>query len=152
MENLNKVVNELKRIQFVISHEFYIPTTEIEFPHRESDRNKAIKLLSKICQNLINNPTQTQKYGHLNFDKINKKLSKCKPAMDLLYLSGFIKSNNNRRFIWQNTQNNMTMLKHIQNALKSINTNNNNNDIAFPSQQTQSIQVEKTQQVLFVLH
>ena len=93
--------------------------------YRESDRNKGIQLLLKICNNIANNPTQIGKYGDLHFEKINKKLSKCKPAMDLLFLSGFTKSNNSKRLVWTNTQNNIMILEHIQNALKSINDNNN---------------------------
>ena len=86
--------------------------------------------MSKIYQNISNNPSQTQKYGDLHYEKINKKLSKCKPAMELLFLSGFEKSNNNKRLIWRNTQNNMTILKHIHNKLISISDNGNTSVIA----------------------
>ena len=96
--------------------------------HRESERNKAIKLLLKIYKNLSNNPNEIEKYGDLNFYKIDQKLSSCKPAMDLLFLSGFTKSQNNNRLIWTNTNNNIMMVNHIQNALQSSSSNYNNNN------------------------
>ena len=71
----------------------------------------------KILGNIINNPTQTQSYGDLNFKKLNVKLSKCKPALGLLVLCGFSKSQNNRRLIWRNTKNNIKILKHIHDTL-----------------------------------
>ena len=80
---------------------------------RESERNKALKLLSKIYGNIINNPTQTSKYGNLNLAKINEKLSTCKPALKLLYLSGFEKSKDNTRLIWKNANDNMNILHFI---------------------------------------
>ena len=116
------------------------------FNDSESDRNEGIKLLLKIYQNIINNPSETEKYGDLNFKKISKRLSKCKPALDLLLLSGFEKSSNNRRLIWKNTQNNILILKHMNNSLKSINNSKMSNTEIHTresSQQPQTIQTTK---------
>ena len=89
--------------------------------HRPIDRSKAIKLLLKIYKNIINNPNQIKKYGDLHFGKISKKLSKCEPALDLLLLSGFRKSNNDTRLIWTDgDNNNIVLLNHIQTKLKSM--------------------------------
>ena len=87
---------------------------------RESERIKGIKLLLKIFGNIINNPSQTQKYGNLHSNKIMNKLTKCKPGLRLLLLSGFEATENNKRLIWMNTNNNMLKLKNIQNTLKSM--------------------------------
>ena len=89
--------------------------------YRDIDRNKAIKLLLKIYKNIINNPKETKKYGDLHFGKIKQKLSKCQPAMDLLLLSGFKKSNNDTRLIWTDENDNkIVLLNHIQTKLKSM--------------------------------
>ena len=74
----------------------------------------------KIFQNIINNPTQTQKYGDLNLNKITRKLSNCQPALKLLILSGFKENENNQRLLWSNTTENMTTMKHIHHTLKSM--------------------------------
>ena len=94
------------------------------FPNneRECERNKGIKLLKKVLGKIINNPTQIHKYGDLHFEKISKKLSKCKPGLNVLYLAGFKKSQNNTRLLWMNTNNNMTILKHIHDTLITMNT------------------------------
>ena len=87
---------------------------------RESERNKGIKLLLKILSKIINNPTQTQKYGDLNLQKISQKVSNCQPIIKLLLLSGFEKSQNNKRLTWSNTNNNMIALKHIHTKLSEL--------------------------------
>ena len=51
---------------------------------------------------------------------MTEKLSKCKPAQQLLLFSGFHLSNNKKRLIWSNTKENMTVIKYIHNALNSI--------------------------------
>ena len=74
----------------------------------------------KICDNIMNNPSQIQKYGNLHARKINDKLQKCKPAMNLLYIAGFKKLNNNTRLVWTNTNNNIKSLINIHQTLQSI--------------------------------
>eukprot|EP01083_Nonionella_stella_P274046 930049_1 len=59
-------------------------------------KTKAIKLLRKICDNIISNPTEL-KYQDLNFVKIHQKLNKCSPAIELLYDVGFKPSNDGLR-------------------------------------------------------
>ena len=87
---------------------------------REHDRIGGVKLLLKICSNIINNPTQTQKYGHLNLQKIVQKLSNCEPALKLLMLVGFEISENKTRLIWKNTEDNVTLLTVVKQTLSSI--------------------------------
>ena len=87
---------------------------------RESERNKGIKLVLKIFGNIQNNPSQIEKYGDLHARKINDKLNKCKPALNLLYIAGFKKSNDSTRLIWTNNNNNMESLKYIHQTLQSI--------------------------------
>ena len=112
---------------------------------RESERNKGVKLLLKIFENIINHPTQTEKYGNLNLIKITNKLSGCKPAMKLLLLSGFEAKENNKRLIWTNTANNMMILKHLQNTLESM-TETISITQDETSKQTQSTSHQQTQQ------
>ena len=99
-------------------------------------------MLLKISTNIINNPTQTNKYGDLHLQKITQKLSKCNPIVDLLFMSGFQKSENNKRLIWINTANNMNILKHVHNTLSTMinpTTNNANlRDIVNENQQSQN--------------
>ena len=115
-------------IQTVI---YFVDITII--PKREDIRNKAIKLLLKIFSNLINHPIKRKKYRAFNnAKKINKKLSRCKPAQHILLLSGFTLSNDQTRLIWMNTNENMMVIKYIHNILSSMTnpaqiTNINNN-------------------------
>ena len=76
----------------------------------------------KICENIINNLSQIERYGnlHAHARKINEKLNKCKPALNLLYIAGFEKSNNNTQLIWMNTNNNIQSLINIHQTLQSI--------------------------------
>ena len=69
---------------------------------------------------MLNNPSQIAKYGNLNTHRINDKLNKCKPALNLLHIAGFRKSNDNTRLIWPNTNNNVQSLKYIHQSLQSI--------------------------------
>ena len=61
--------------------------------YRRDDRNKLIKLLLKIINNIIENPSNT-KYRDLNYIKIEKKFIKCPCCMDILFYCGFYKSSN----------------------------------------------------------
>ena len=125
------------------------------FCYRESDRNKAIKLLLKIYKNIINNPSQLQKYGDLHFGKISTKLSKCKPALDLLISSGFQKSNDNTRLIWtyiNNDGSNTILLNHVQNELKAMiaNADNSNNNIdSNESKHAERVDIQQPQKVCY---
>ena len=122
---------------------------------REDERNKGIKLLSKILSNLIKNPTQTQKYGNLNLQKITQKLSKCKPILTLLHLSGFTKSQNNKRLIWSNTDSNIETAKQIQYTLSTIMNNENiieNNDTNSNANPTDSKQSPMTHQIMSAIN
>ena len=101
----------------------------------------------KIFANITNNPSNTQKYGNLHLNKITNKLSTCQPVFKLLLLSGFEAKENNKRLIWTNTNENMIILKHIQNTLKSMIAiiPMTNNDIT-PNQQELQTSNQQTQQ------
>ena len=87
---------------------------------RDEHRNNAIGLLMKIFTKIINNPTQTQKYGNLHSLKMMQKFAKCKPAGDLLLLSGFTPSNDKKRLIWTYNTNNMMKLQYIHATLSTM--------------------------------
>ena len=94
----------------------------------KSDRNKAIKLLLKIFENILNHPSQIQKYGDLNAKRIKQKLCKCKPAFNLLFIAGFKESNNRARIIWMNTDKHVNSLLNIHKKLRSIITSDTNDE------------------------
>ena len=62
----------------------------------ESERRKGIKLLHKICSNILTDPSDP-KFRDLNFVKIGKKLDQCQPALLLLFDVGFTISANAQR-------------------------------------------------------
>ena len=89
----------------------------------ENDRYKRINLLLKIFSNIINNPTNLRKYGQLNRKKIiqfEAVRTDQSLVLHILLLSGFSFSQNDKRLIWENTANNMTILTYIYHTLHSI--------------------------------
>ena len=104
----------------------------------------------KVFNNIINNPTQLRKYGNLNFGKMKKRLSSCKPAFDLLILSGFKTSENDKKLIWTNTNNNMEMMKSIHDILVSMNITNSTQAQIIPPN-TQQPQLNLTQMITNML-
>merc|ERR1719410_114598 len=83
----------------------------------EVDRNKGIKLLTKVYSNILANP-QDPKFRDLNFSKIRKKLDKCRPAFYLLFTAGFSQSVDGQRLQWQN---NKITVKQLQTASNGLN-------------------------------
>ena len=83
--------------------------------HSKSERTKGIKLILKIFKKIISNRFELSKYGNLNFEKINEKLSNCKPAFELLFIVGFVARNveDKQRLIWMNTPENMQQITDI---------------------------------------
>eukprot|EP01084_Bolivina_argentea_P030762 56945_1 len=85
----------------------------------ESQRNKGTRLLCKIFTNLLDNLTESEKYGNLNLRKIRGKLIKCKPAFQLLLAVGFKQSTNGERLIWQYNNDSLMLLKNAYTELKA---------------------------------
>ena len=69
------------------------------FEMQETEREKPIKLLSKILNKIITNPTEP-KFGNLNFARTRSKFDKCRPGFYLLYDAGFKQSVDGKRLIW----------------------------------------------------
>ena len=105
---------------FIITAPTSVKSNILNF--RNTNRYKGIKLVLKIFDNIINNPSQLQKYGDLNAQKICSKLSECKPAFNLLLIAGFKKSNNKGRLKWTNTDENIKALHSVHDALQSMMT------------------------------
>ena len=80
-----------------------------------SARQKETKLVLKICGNIISNPSEISKYGSLNWNKLNAKLTNCKVWLNLLFFAGFeFKTiHNTERLIWNNTPENMEQIEDI---------------------------------------
>ena len=112
----------------------------------EDDRIKGIKLILKIITNIINHPSQTQKYSNLNSNRIKQKLTKCQPALKLLWLCGFEKSDNNKRLIWTNTNNNMLILRHTKIKLSSMSNTHSSISNINPDNKTISLRSDMQKQ------
>jgi len=111
----------------------------------EDDRKAGIKLVTKIYGNIIKEPNNP-KYKDLNFVKIRKKFTKCKPCLYLLFSAGFQQNIDGSRLILDtNNILTMKMLREANDALlaaianggpitqnnddnKDNNNNTNNND------------------------
>merc|ERR1712228_877117 len=87
---------------------------------KEPDRNEAIQSLLKIFGNLLNHPSENDKYGNLNLETIRNKLNQCQPAFDLLILSGFeeSESDNGTILIWKKSNESLRLLIQMFNVLK----------------------------------
>ena len=64
---------------------------------------------------------------------MTQKLSECAPAGAILLIAGFDLSNDNKRFIWNNTDENRTKIKYIYHTLNSM----MNESTQIPIHQTQ---------------
>ena len=87
--------------------------------NRISIRNKAVKVLLKIFENILHHSTEIDKHGNLNLVKMEKKFEQCQCAMDLLVAVGFEKSKDGTRFIWVYNDEHMRLLKSAHNKLKT---------------------------------
>ena len=111
------IVNEILKMRCV--HDLGNVYAHIHILNRISIRNKAVKVLLKIFENILHHSTEIDKYGNLNLVKMEKKFEQCRCAMDLLVAVGFGKSNDGTRFIWVYNDENMRLLKSAYNELKT---------------------------------
>lgn len=79
----------------------------------------------------MSNPSRLGKYGTINFKRITDKLSNCDPALNLLFIAGFTIQPvyNQERLIWENTPNNVGLMKDIHSIL-SLNVDSMENFVA----------------------
>ena len=84
----------------------------------ESERRIGIKLLHKICSNILADPSNP-KYRDLNFVKIGKKLDQCQPALLLLFDVGFTISANTQRLQLDVTDITIDNVRALQDALSA---------------------------------
>eukprot|EP01084_Bolivina_argentea_P254143 427156_1 len=87
----------------------------------KSDRNTGVKLLLKIIHNIIKNPTNS-KFCNLNLQRITKRFSKSDVFLQLMYDTGFYKSNNGFRLIFDIQR--LNELKLLHNKLSQLMSNN----------------------------
>eukprot|EP01084_Bolivina_argentea_P184106 317598_1 len=87
-------------------------------------QQKSIKVLKKICDNILADPSQS-KYHDLNLGKIRQKLDN--HCMTLLYQIGFKKSKDGLRLKWECNDTNFNLLLHLNQRLQS-NEHNTYND------------------------
>ena len=86
------------------------------FDVEQTERDKAIKLISKILNKILSNPTE-QKFGDLNYAKIRSKFEKCRPGFYLLYEAGFKQSMDGTRLKWTYDTDNYILLKSVNDGL-----------------------------------
>eukprot|EP01084_Bolivina_argentea_P184104 317596_1 len=103
-------------------------------------QQKSIKVLKKICDNILADPSQS-KYHDLNLGKIRQKLDN--HCMTLLYQIGFKKSKDGLRLKWECNDTNFNLLLHLNQRLQS-NEHNTYNDNEMKTQ-TPLINNHKTQ-------
>ena len=82
------------------------------------ERDKAIKLLRKILNNILNNPSNT-KYADLNFRRICIKFEQCQPAFYLFYEAGFKQSRDGKR-LQIALNDNVDSINKVNDALECI--------------------------------
>eukprot|EP01084_Bolivina_argentea_P285146 488916_1 len=87
---------------------------DIKLKIRDPAYQNGIKLLHKIFLNIIKNPNK-QKYQDLKTKIICQKLEKCDILLQLLLQSGFNKSNNDQRLIFD-----VTKLDYIKDVNKQL--------------------------------
>ena len=84
----------------------------------ESERQKGIKLLHRICGNILTDPSNP-KFRDLNFVKIGKKLDQCQPALLLLFDVGFTISTNTQRLQLEANDITINNIRTLQEALSA---------------------------------
>eukprot|EP01084_Bolivina_argentea_P062223 113761_1 len=84
----------------------------------EQEKEKTVKLLTKILKKIIANPT-VDKYCKLKIATIQQRLSYSKLCIDILLSAGFHKSTNNQKLFFDKTK--LDDLKKIYQALLSQN-------------------------------
>ena len=84
-----------------------------------------IKLLLKIINNIIENPSNT-KYQNLNYNKIESKFIKCPCCMDILFYCGFYKSSNGQRLLFRSKT--LNKLIQTKDLLLKLDKNKNHDE------------------------
>eukprot|EP01084_Bolivina_argentea_P012865 24092_1 len=79
-------------------------------------RKKSIKLLNKICKNILSDPSDT-KYHDLNFQRIKTKLNECESSIALLFDIGFKLSIHKTRLRWECNDVNVNLLLNLSQNL-----------------------------------
>lgn len=83
----------------------------------ECDRRKGIKLLEKICSNIMSDPSNL-KFRDLNFAKIGERLEQCQPALLLLFAAGFNLSADGERLQLESNESNIKNIRAVQEAIR----------------------------------
>lgn len=81
-----------------------------------SDLRKGMKLLRKICSNILSDPSNP-KFRDLNFSKIGERLDQCQPVLLLLFMAGFTLSADGERLQLESNESNIELIRGIQEAI-----------------------------------
>ena len=84
----------------------------------ESERQKGIKLLHRICGNILKDPSN-RKFRDLNFVKIGKRFDHCQPALLLLFGAGFTISADTERLQLEANELTINNIRNLQSALSA---------------------------------
>eukprot|EP01084_Bolivina_argentea_P014275 26671_1 len=88
-------------------------------------RKKGLLLLLRILNNILSH-SSNPKYRDLKCRKVKDKFDKCSPCLDLLFCAGFKKSTTGKRFIWKNSDKNMSALMNVIKYTQLYHTNKTN--------------------------
>ena len=84
----------------------------------EPERQKGIKLLQRICSNILADPTNP-KFRDLNFAEIGQRFDQCQIALILLFDIGFSLSTNGQRLKLNNNEVNIKNIRVLDAALRA---------------------------------
>eukprot|EP01084_Bolivina_argentea_P314750 545194_1 len=79
---------------------------------------KQLQLLFKILSNIIDNPSQIEKYGNLRFKTISEKFKDFQSVLSLLFEVGFNQSQDGKRLKWTYSPDNFKLLKTLHDTLQ----------------------------------
>ena len=98
----------------------------------ESERRKGIKLVQKICSNVLKDPSNP-KFRDLNFAKIGERLDECQPALMLLFDVGFTLSADGERLQLQLDELNIETIRALKQQIQVIFPMGNINQMCYCS-------------------
>eukprot|EP01084_Bolivina_argentea_P240230 403650_1 len=112
------------------------------------ERNKCIKSLLKILENIASNPNEP-KYRDLKCNRVQERFNKCTPCFALLFCAGFTKSIaiNKERLIWIENNDNFTALKRIIDVIK-LNIIQTDHDKDFEEKKEEKINNQQIERVI----
>eukprot|EP01084_Bolivina_argentea_P251884 422647_1 len=83
----------------------------------ETEKQKVLKLLSKIFANILNNPSE-EKYSKINLQKLQEKFVSCPPCICILFAAGFEETHDRTQIKWTHNNDTIKLLETVKNITK----------------------------------